>query len=150
MKIILLLLAIILGHISSYGQNKNDDYKKMVDSAIVIQTMVPDKVPYRSGIYLLDGRDQAYTLTSDTHQKKFSYMNVYDKGSKSLLRKGVEAWKVLPVLSGNKLIVKIICYNITYKKYNYNFANAGGATVIFEYSCEKDTWIFKETKWIGI
>ncbi len=150
MKIILLSLTIIFVHISSYGQSKNNEYKKMVDSAIVMQTTHIDKVPYQSGIYLLDGKDQAYMLTLDADQKKFSYMNVYDKRNKGLLKKGIEAWKVLPVLNGNRLTVSIVYFSVTYKKNNYNFTNGGGATVIFEYSCEKNKWIFIETKWSGI
>jgi hypothetical protein len=150
MKIILLFTTMICIHISSYCQSKNDDYKKMIDSAIVIQTMHPDKVPYRTGIYLIDAKDQAYILKSDVDQKKFSSINVYDKKNKKLLEKGINAWKVLPVLSGNKLIVSIIDFNITCKRNNYSFANGGGATVVFEYLCDKGRWVFRETKWSGI
>jgi hypothetical protein len=53
--------------------------------------MYPDKVPYRTGIYLIDAKDQAYILTSDVDQKKFSYINIYDKKNKKLLEKGINA-----------------------------------------------------------
>lgn len=150
MKTILLLVTIVFIYACSYSQSKNDDYKKMIDSAIVIQTMHLDKVPYQPGIYLIDEKGQPYVLTSDTDQKKFSYINVYDKKNKKLLKKGIDTWKVLSVLSGNKLIVSIIEFNVTYKSNNYSFVNGGGATVIFEYSCDKNRWVFRESKWSGI
>lgn len=150
MKITLLLFVITFVHVSCYGQSKNDDYKKLIDSAIIIQTTQADKTPYQPGIYLIDAKDQAYVFTSDVDQKRFGHINVYDKKNKKLLKDGIKAWKVLPVLNGSKLIVSIIDFYITYKKNNYNFANGGGATVIFEYSCDKNAWIFRETKWTGI
>lgn len=150
MKALILIFVIVFSCTVSHGQVKEDDYKKMIDTAIIMQTTGYSKTPYRSGIYLIDSKDQIYILTSNTDKKKFGYINVYDKKNKKLLKKGVNVWKVLPVLSGNKLVVSIIDFNVTYKKNNYNFANVGGATVTFEYLCDQNKWVFKETNWSGI
>ncbi len=150
MKIVIPFLSLISTYASTYGQSKDEDYKTMIDSAIVIQTMRIDNVFYSPDIYLIDAKDQAYSLTSDRDQKKFKYINVYDQKNRKLLRNGVKAWKVLPVLTGNKLVVSIIEFTVTYKNKNYNYANGGGATVVFEYSCDKSKWEFRESKWSGI
>ncbi|KLT65387.1 hypothetical protein [Pedobacter sp. BMA] len=150
MKSIILIFAILFAGTVSYGQIKDDDYKKMIDTAIVMQTNGSNKTPYRPGIYLIDAKDQGYMLTSAANKKKFGYINVYDKKNKNLLKKGINAWKVLPVLSGNRLIIRVIDLNVIYRNNIYKFGNGGGAAVTFEYLCDKNKWVFKETNWSGL
>lgn len=121
----------------------------MIDSAIILQ----QSRSYSSGdrvIHLIDQNDNPYILISDKDQQKFKSIAVYSKENRKLIKKGIRAWKVLPVLSKNKLIVTIIDFYITYKNKNYNFANGGGAKVVFEYSCDRDEWMFVSSDWSGI
>lgn len=145
----MLILLAIFACDTIYGQNK-DEYKRMVDTAIILQTLNSDQIPYKEGIYLIDQEDQAYYLSSDNEKNKFNSIDIYDKKNRGRLRKGIRAWKILPVLNGNKLIVNIIDFNITYKKHKYNFANGGGASVIFEYHCDTGKWLVMYKKWSGI
>lgn len=145
----MLIVLAVFYCITVYGQNK-DEYKRMVDTAIILQTLNAEQAPYKDDIYLIDQKDQAYYLSLDNEKNKFNSINVYDKKNRSRLKKGIHAWEILPVLKGNRLIVNIIDFNITYKNRNYNFANGGGATVIFEYHCDTSKWVLVNTKWSGI
>lgn len=145
----MLIVLVVFACVTVYGQNK-DEYKRMVDTAIILQTMNHEQTHYKNGIYLIDQKDQAFHLSSDNEKNKFNSINVYDKKNRSSLKKGIHAWKILPVLKGNRLIVNIIDFNITYKNRNYHFANGGGATVIFEYHCDTSKWVLMNTKWSGI
>jgi len=117
----------------------------MIDSAIVMQ-----KMAYKPNVYLIDAKDQPYTLSSDKLRDKFKTISLYEKRNRKQLKRGIKAWKIIPVLTGNKLTIDIIDFIITYKNNNYAFGNGGGATVTFEYSCDKKKWILLENKWIGI
>lgn len=145
----MLIVLAVFACVTVYGQNK-DEYKRMVDTAIILQTRNAEQTPYKDDIYLIDQKDQAYYLSLDNEKNKFNSINLYDKKNRSRLKKGIHAWKILPVLKGNRLIVNIIDFNITYKNRNYNFANGGGATVVFEYHCDTSKWVLVNTKWSGI
>lgn len=143
MKIIIhIVLAFV--SVSAYGQTKND-YKIMIDSAIAMQ-----KAMYRPDIYLIDEKDQPYISTSDDLGKKFKYISLYEIKNRKLLKEGINAWKIFPILNGNRMTINIIDFVITYRKNNYAFGNRGGATVIFEYSCNSNKWILLNTKWSGL
>ena len=150
MKALIVFLTVFLISASSKAQSTDDDFRKMVDSAIVIQITRQDRTIYQPSIYLIDAKDEPYILKSPVHQKKFDYLNVYDKKNRTIIKKGIRAWKVIPVLNNNKLVINIIDFRITYNKNNYAFANGGGATVIFEYSCNDGKWKFVKTQWSGI
>lgn len=145
MKKIVFLASVILTHSLSYGQNQNNYYKIMIDSAIVMQTAA-----YKPNIYLIDELNQPFIISSDKFQKKFRYIALFKKRNRKQLKKGINAWKIFPVLNGNKLTIDIVDYRITYRRNNYAFGNGGGAKVIFEYSCNEKKWILLESKWLGI
>jgi hypothetical protein len=146
------IIFIILTSIScfSFGQNRIDDYRKMIDSAVIMQTALPRIFENKEDTYLIDQNDQPYILVSNKDQAKFKSISVYAKKNRKLLKDGINAWKVMPTLDNNKLVIHIVNFTITYKKHNYNFANGGGAKVIFEYSCTNDKWVLTESKWSGI
>jgi len=146
MKKILLIVSAILVYVSSYGQSKSNDYKTMVDSAVLMQK----KVAYKQNIYLIDEKNQPYILSSEKLPDNFKYIFLYEKRNRKILKKGINAWKILPVLNGNKLTIDIVSFVITYKKNNYAFGNGGGGKVVFEYSCETAKWVLLETKWSGV
>ena len=145
MKKIILIVPVILFYISSYCQTENNDYKMMIDSAVLMQ-----KIAYKPNLYLIDEKHQAYTLSSDTFRDKFKTISLYEKQNRKQLKRGISAWKIIPVLIGNKLTIYIIDFIIIYKKNNYTFSNGGGATVMFEYSCDKNKWLLRESKWSGL
>jgi hypothetical protein len=62
----------------------------------------------------------------------------------------IRAWKILPVLNGNKLTIDIVNFKITYRRNNYAFGNGGGATVVFEYFCNERKWVLVDSKWSGL
>jgi hypothetical protein len=146
------VLWIILFFISrtSFGQSGIDDYKKMVDSAIIIQTTLPVFSSGKGNVYLIDQSNEPYILLSDKDQLKFKTISIYSKENRSIIKKGIKAWKVVPMLNKNKLTVHIVDFAITYKNKKYNFSNGGGAEVIFEYSCDQDKWVLVKSSWSGI
>ncbi|WP_336833480.1 hypothetical protein [Sphingobacterium siyangense] len=147
-KIMLIILSFVVCFIV-YGQSK-DEYKRMVDIAIILQTKYLDQNPYNEDIYLIDANDRAYYLSLDNKKNKFSSIDVYDKKNKGRLKKGIHAWKILPILNGNRLTVNIVDFRVRYKNDNYSFANTGGAIVIFEYHCATGKWVLMKTTWSGI
>lgn len=147
-KIVLIILSFFACFIV-YGQSK-DEYKRMVDTAIMLQTKYLDQNPYNEDIYLIDANDRAYYLSLNNKKNKFSSIDVYDKKNRGRLKKGIHAWKILPILNGITLTVNIIDFRITYKKHNYHFANAGGAIVVFEYHCATGKWVLMKTTWSGV
>ncbi|MEN5193222.1 hypothetical protein [Sphingobacterium faecium] len=116
----------------------------MIDSAILMQ-----ETAYKPNIFLIDENDQPYTLSSDKFRNKFKAISLYKKQNRKQLKKGINAWKILPVLTGNKLTIDIIDFIITYNNNNYTFGNGGGATVVFEYNCDIGKWVLVNTKWLG-
>ncbi|PVD49392.1 hypothetical protein DC498_25250 [Terrimonas sp.] len=146
----IIFIALVFLSCASFGQNRVDDYRKMIDSAIIMQTISMENFEDKGGIYLIDQNDQPYIFLSNKDQSKFKPISVYAKNNRKLLKNGVNAWKVIPALANNKLVIHIVDFTITYKKRNYNFANGGGAKVVFEYSCKNDRWELTESKWSGI
>jgi len=79
-------------------------------------------------------RENEYNKMIDT---ALSFMVQVDRR----LKKGIRAWKIIPVLKGNRMTITIIDFRITYKSNKYNYTNGGGAEFVFEFSCEKKAWI---------
>lgn len=129
-----------------YAQHENDDLKKMVDSAISIkyvQAISTDKSgsldSYFDDLYLIDEQNQPLDYVSVNNDLKLKRINIFDKENRKILKKGINAWKVLTVLNKNILEVKIIDFRITYNN-GYHFSNGGGTMAIFEFSCEESRW----------
>jgi hypothetical protein len=144
-KVIALVAFVFLIHSSLCCQTRTNDYKAMVDSAVVMQ-----KAAYKQNIYLIDEQNHSYALADTELQKRFSYINLFEKRNRKRLKKGIRAWKIFPVLNGNRLTINIVDFTITYKRNNYAFGNGGGATVIFEYYCNEGKWVLVESKWSGL
>lgn len=139
------MVVMIVGCITCYGQIAKNDYKDMIDSAILMQ-----KSAYRLNVYLIDEKDYPYQLTAKSLHGKFKYLSIFDKSNRPRLKKGINAWKIIPTLHGNQLTIDIIDFTITWRKNRYNFGNGGGATVLFEYSCIDQKWILKQSNWNGL
>nr|WP_199158659.1 hypothetical protein [Pedobacter sp. ASV2] len=54
MKKIILIGPVVLFYISSYCQTENNDYKMIIDSAVLMQ-----KMAYKPNLYLIDEKHQA-------------------------------------------------------------------------------------------
>ena len=134
--------------LSSYGQSKKDDLKKMIDSSITYMDVYHNADSLKNNIYLLNENNEPYIYESS--DAKFKYFDIYENKNKSLLKKGIDVWKIISILDGNKCIIKIIDFKVKYSNNTYNFINRGGGTVKFEYVCDKNDWILLEAKWKGI
>ncbi len=136
-----------------YGQKQENEYKKMIDSAISITCQKLLKPTENLGIkdlYLIDEKDLYYNYTGMFAGLGFKRMNVLDSRNVSVVKKGIHAWKIFPVLQGRILKVTIINFLITYKSRNYNFSNGGGSETVFEYSCNEGKWVLVKSEYQGL
>jgi hypothetical protein len=154
MKKILFAIVVLACTLRVHAQTSKDEYRVMIDSAINIKyaeykaaTKNQTNANYLENLYLINEQNQP--LNYLTSSGKFKSISVYDDRNRKLLSKGIYAWKVLPALNKNRLIVDIVDFFITYKNHNYNFANGGGSETVFEYDCGKGTWILISTKTKG-
>lgn len=165
----ILFIALLSISLNLYSQDKIDDYKKMIDSSIVIKSIetyknfkedLDKKIDtenwkyyignyklYIENIYLIDGNNRPYSITlSENSDIKFKQIDIYSKENKKTIKKGIDAWKIVTSLEGNKLKIVIIDFKINYIKGNYKFVNGGGKTIIFEYLCQDKKWILTSNK----
>lgn len=164
----ILLIGLLLS-LNSYAQEKSDNYKKMIDSAITIKSNQVLKEyndelnknvnteNWKSYIesykirlentYLIDENNYPYKFQSSNETGiKFKQIEIYDTKNRKALKKGIDVWKIVPSLSGSKLKIDIIDFKVTYADKKYKFANGGGSTFIYEYSCEEKKWILLSAK----
>lgn len=147
----IIVICLVCFWIQTYGQsNRDDQYKSMVDSAVVMHMDKLIRNYAEQPFFLIDQNNQPYVLSQEKYRKAFDPAAFYDRKNRRLLKKGGKAWRLIPKLIQNKLTISIIDCRITYDRGNYNFANGGGATVVFAYSCEESKWELKESKWSGI
>lgn len=140
----------------SYSQNSNDDIKRMVDSAITIKAnklielsykILNNDKSYLENIYLLDEHDHPYFFSSLSTKMKFKTINLFDAGTKKMLRKqSIRTWKILYTLKKNVLNISIINFTISYEKGIYHYANGGGLRVEFIFNCAEEQWQLVEPK----
>ena len=101
--------------------------------------------------YLIDENHQPYIFQpSNELGIKFKQMNIYDSKKKKELKKGISAWKIVSGINENKLKIDIIEFTVNYANKKYIFANGGGSTFIYEYSCEEKKWILIRNKTNGL
>jgi len=165
------LIGLILS-IKLYSQEKPDEYKKMIDSAITIKS---DQVledfnhklskdintenwryyikNYKHRIentYLIDENHHPYVIQpSNDLAIKFKQMDIYNSKNKKELKKGICVWKIVSNLNENKLKIDIIEFTVNYTNKKYIFANGGGSTFIYEYSCGEKKWFLISNKTNG-
>ncbi|UOX34444.1 hypothetical protein LXD69_02775 [Flavobacterium sediminilitoris] len=169
-KILILFLGI---NLSLFSQNNTDNYKTMLDSAVVIKlnevykhyneelkkdiktenwkSYISEYKNRLENIYLIDNNHNPFHL--DKYKpvtNNFKEINLYEKKNKKILKKGINAWKVSSTLSKNQLSIFIIDFIITYSDGKYNFSNGGGSTIIFKYDCNKMNWELINNTTVGI
>lgn len=146
-----------------FSQNKREnDYKKLIDSALVLkandlykfynkQLQQEEKTDNWNininnlketinNIYVIDENYFPIKLENVNANIPLKTIDIENPKHRSKVKKGINVWKVIPVLSGNELDITIINFTVTYKNKLYQFSNGGGSTVIFQYSCEEKTW----------
>ena len=160
-KIIFLRLCFVFFSLVIKAQKTDNEYKILRDSAIVIKSndlykfyieqsnkdihtenwkIFLDNFTHSiNNLYLIDQNNQSFKIDAST-KIQFKEIDIYDKKSRSLLKKGINVWKVIQQLNGNKIIIKIIEFKVTYKNKNYQFTNGGGSEIFFQYSCEEKKW----------
>ncbi len=159
-KILILFLGV---NINLFCQNSTDNYKMMIDSSIIIKLnksfehynqelkkdiktdnwkkYISEYSNRLKNIYLIDESYNPFYLNREKQNLYcFKSINPYEKKNRKLLKKGINTWKVSSNLNNNKLIIRIIEFFITFENGQYNFANGGGSTTIFEYNCDKMRW----------
>ncbi len=136
-----------------YAQKQENEYKKMIDSAISImcqKVLKPTENQGAKDLYLIDENNLDYNYTGMFAQLGFKRINVLDSRNISVLKKGIHAWQIFPVLHDHILKITIIEFFITYKSRNYNFGNGGGSETIFEYSCSENKWLLVKSDYRGL
>lgn len=96
-----------------------------------------------NNLYLLDENNQSFKIDA-TSKIRFKEINIYDKKNINLLKKGINVWKVIEVLNGNRITINIVDFKISYRNKNYQFTNGGGSATVYEYSCENKKWEIKD------
>jgi hypothetical protein len=150
------MLSVILFYFNNgFSQNLENDYKIMVDSAISIKYReflkskdTPANVLPEEEFYLIDENNSPYRYDSQLTGFKFKTIDISKKNKD--LKKGIRAWKVIALLRGVILEIRIIDFLITYDKGNYKFANGGGAKVIFKYLCNEEKWVLEKSMTQGL
>lgn len=144
MKKLVLTVIVFIFSLTIYAQEKSDESKIMIDSAVKIkyikymEASKNQNTDYLENLYLIDEQDQPLNYLSSS--SKLKSIQIYDDRNKKILTKGIHAWKVFTKIDKNKFIVNIVDFHITYRSHNYNFSNGGGSQTIFEYDCQNDKW----------
>lgn len=162
MKKISIFLSILFC-VSAFSQKKiKDDYKVLIDSAIVIKAnnlyenynqdlsqnidtenwniYINNLKEHVNNIYVTNENFESMNLNDIKTKIPLKSIDVKSPRNKKLLRKKVNIWKVKPLLQGIFFKIDIIDFSAKYKNKKYHFENGGGSTIIFEYSCNEGKW----------
>lgn len=153
-KIIVFFLLLFV--VDVYSQGNRNEYKTLIDSAIVIKAnnlhkfyneeLKKDKWKSyvnnfkKNDVYVIDENNKPIILNFIKSKIALKTIDINDKKNRGLLKKGIKAWMVYPILNGNTLTISIIDFGIHYRGKKYNFINGGGSTIVFQYSCEDKKW----------
>jgi hypothetical protein len=154
----LIVIIVFFFSIKGHSQRQVSDFKEMIDSAIYLKSLAFSKtaknhtvrIAYNKDLYLIDENNFPYEYKGRFTILKFKAINLSKARNKSILKRGIQAWKIIPVLKGNKVTISIIDFFITYKNGNYNYANGGGSETVFEYLCSENKWMLIDFKNQGI
>lgn len=168
-----IVYILIFFSINIFSQNKKEnDYKKLIDSALVIkandlyrfyhqQLNIDEKSDnwnvYINNLknrinntYVIDENSSSVKLKNVKGNIHLKTLDIEDPKKRKLLKKGINVWKVIPTLRGNILTISILDATLYYKNKEFIFGNGGGSTIVFKYSCEKAKWELIEEEHKGI
>jgi hypothetical protein len=155
--LILIMFLFVLNY--GYAQEKENEYKRMIDSAVSLKSREflksyegrpQGSEPTEGNLYLIDENNLPYKYGGSLTGLRLKTINIFEAKNKNALKKGVHAWKIIPTLISNRLKISIIDFFITYKNGNYNYANGGGSETIFEYVCNENKWVLIKSKNQGL
>lgn len=145
MKKIIILFFISFWMCTFSQLKKENAYKRLVDSAIVIKSKnlyyhYKDLNNKINNIYVLDENSSPVKLENVKTSIPLQTIDIRDLKNRKLLKKGINVWKIIPLLYENQLKITIIDFKVRYKNKIYYYDNGGGSIIIFEYSCEEEKW----------
>lgn len=148
------LLILFFSIYLSKGHSQQNDYKRLIDSAISLKikyiiefsTNIEQRNTLLNDIYLMDNNESPYIYSSTNYGIQFKTIDIKSSKSKKILKKGIKAWKVFPILKDNKFTIKVIYFRVFYKNNSCYFVHNGGTQVVFLYSCEEKKWVQSEFK----
>ena len=167
------IFLVLLFTVKAYSQNRiTNDYKILIDSSIVIKSnnllksykelsvknvniendkaLLNKSSQLNNDIYVIGEDYKSVVLNKIKSEIALKTLDIYDNKNKSLLKKGVYVWKIIPMLKGDVLTITILDARMTYKNKKYNFMNGGGSTIVFQYSCEEKKWVLIKEEHTGI
>ena len=146
------LLIFMFSLLNGYSQKHENEYTKMIDTAlgIMLQKKIDSKdVSNNRELYLLDENDRSYPYLHKS-LKNVKSIDLTMARNDRRLKHGINAWKIIPVLKGGRITITIIDFRITYKSNQFNYANGGGSEFVFQFSCEKNEWMLVASKTDGL
>ncbi|KFE98921.1 hypothetical protein IX39_16075 [Chryseobacterium formosense] len=170
-RIILCVFTIIFTNFFSQSKRDND-YKKLIDSALILKANDTYRFYNKelereekadnwkiylhnfkkkiNNIYIIDENHLPVNLENVKTDIPLKTIDIENPKNRSVIKKGLDAWKIIPILSENELKINIIAFKVTYKHKLLQFSNGGGSTIIFQYSCEEKKWKLIKEKHKGI
>jgi hypothetical protein len=157
----MLIYFFILVFSNIFSQNKKeDDLKKLIDSALVIKAndlqrfynkeLGKDIKDHNWNIYINNLKNTVtYIIDQNSSPIKseniktsipLKTIDIQDYKNRKLLKKGINIWKIISNLNGNILTINILDASLHLKNKRYEFSYGGGSTIIFQYSCDKEKW----------
>lgn len=137
--------------------SQDNDYERLIDSAITLKSKnICDKIYSKknsdthkntlkkliSSIYLFDERDNTYFYENKQNPITFRVLKSCYRENRKELKKGINVWKIVPILKGDILIIRITDFIVKQptKKEMIFIVKEGTFKVIFKYNNVKDLW----------
>lgn len=159
----IILFVLIITFTNFFSQNKKEnDYKKLIDSALVLKANdlykfynkqlqqqekdvnwninINNLKEIINSIYVINENFSPVKLENVNADIPLKTLDIENPKNRKILKKGLNVWRIIPVLSGNELKITIINFTVTYKNKLNHFSNGGGSIIIFQYSCEEEKW----------
>jgi len=128
-RIISLICIFLLCSFTIKAQKIDNEYKTLKDGAIVIsgddfynfykqelskdiqtenwKLYIQQLSTKINNLYLLDENNRGFKINTIS-KIQFKEIDIYDKKKRSLLKKGINVWKVIEVLNGNRITINIM------------------------------------------
>src|SRR5438552_9882811 len=116
MKKLIIFIVLSLSSNILWAQKPQDDLKSMFDStvkftyAFIKDAALRDnkKADFLNNIYLLDEQKEPLNYLSDSVNKLFKFIDIFDRKNKKLLSKGISAWEVKGELNNNVFLIRVV------------------------------------------
>lgn len=145
-----LAITLILFFICSncFGQDKNNDIKNMMDSAVSLTLKkylsetgagLYKKILLTKGLFLMDENQLPYKYLLSDHGVKISPVCGNCPEIESGLKTGMNVWKIWSTLQGDQFSVSVARYTTEFDEKMY-FSYSGNTITTFKYNCKKKKW----------